>query len=90
MNPNGDRPTPESLLAKLHGGERANLRVYIGAAPGVVPVPACPPQISIFWIPSPAGSFNATLTATPDEALKTSPMMWAPSDVLKISCASRS
>ena len=35
MNPNGGRPTPESLLAKLQGGERANLRVYIGAAPGV-------------------------------------------------------
>src|SRR5215467_15535977 len=35
MNPNGDRPTPESLLAKLQEGERANLRVYIGAAPGV-------------------------------------------------------
>ena len=35
MNPNGDRPTPESLLAKLQGGERAKLRVYIGAAPGV-------------------------------------------------------
>jgi two-component system sensor histidine kinase KdpD len=35
MNPNGERPTPESLLAKLQQGERANLRVYIGAAPGV-------------------------------------------------------
>jgi two-component system, OmpR family, sensor histidine kinase KdpD len=35
MNPNGDRPTPESLLAKLQEGARANLRVYIGAAPGV-------------------------------------------------------
>lgn len=35
MNPNGGRPTPESLLAKLQEGERANLRVYIGAAPGV-------------------------------------------------------
>lgn len=35
MNPNGGRPTPESLLAKLQGGERAKLRVYIGAAPGV-------------------------------------------------------
>src|SRR4029450_3428595 len=29
------RPSPESLLAKLQQGERANLRVYIGAAPGV-------------------------------------------------------
>ena len=35
MNPNGGRPTPESLLAKLQEGKRANLRVYIGAAPGV-------------------------------------------------------
>lgn len=29
------RPTPESLLAKLKEGEQARLRVYIGAAPGV-------------------------------------------------------
>ena len=29
------RPTPESLLAKLKDGEHASLRVYIGAAPGV-------------------------------------------------------
>ncbi len=29
------RPRPEALLAKLKNGERANLRVYIGAAPGV-------------------------------------------------------
>ncbi len=29
------RPSPESLLAKLKEGERATLRVYIGAAPGV-------------------------------------------------------
>ncbi|MGE0130613.1 MAG: universal stress protein [Blastocatellales bacterium] len=29
------RPSPESLLAKLKESERANLRVYIGAAPGV-------------------------------------------------------
>lgn len=29
------RPTPESLLAKLKDGEQARLRVYIGAAPGV-------------------------------------------------------
>jgi two-component system, OmpR family, sensor histidine kinase KdpD len=29
------RPSPESLLAKLREGERASLRVYIGAAPGV-------------------------------------------------------
>src|SRR6476646_2867001 len=35
MNSNGGRPTPETLLAKLQQGERANLRVYIGAAPGV-------------------------------------------------------
>jgi len=35
MSSNGGRPTPESLLAKLQVGERANLRVYIGAAPGV-------------------------------------------------------
>jgi two-component system sensor histidine kinase KdpD len=32
---NGNRPTPESLLAKLKDGEQARLRVYIGAAPGV-------------------------------------------------------
>jgi two-component system sensor histidine kinase KdpD len=35
MKQNGNRPSPESLLAKLKEGERANLRVYIGAAPGV-------------------------------------------------------
>lgn len=29
------RPSPESLLAKLKESERARLRVYIGAAPGV-------------------------------------------------------
>jgi two-component system sensor histidine kinase KdpD len=29
------RPSPESLLAKLKEGERASLRVYIGGAPGV-------------------------------------------------------
>jgi len=29
------RPSPEALLAKLKGGEKASLRVYIGAAPGV-------------------------------------------------------
>ena len=29
------RPSAESLLAKLREGERASLRVYIGAAPGV-------------------------------------------------------
>src|SRR5947207_8629121 len=29
------RPSPESLLAKIKEGERAKLRVYIGAAPGV-------------------------------------------------------
>ena len=32
---NSHRPSPESLLAKLKEGERARLRVYIGAAPGV-------------------------------------------------------
>lgn len=32
---NGNRPSPESLLAKLDQGEQAKLRVYIGAAPGV-------------------------------------------------------
>ena len=35
MNQNGSRPSPESLLAKLQEGERASLRVYIGAAAGV-------------------------------------------------------
>ena len=35
MNQNGNRPSPESLLAKLNQGEQAKLRVYIGAAPGV-------------------------------------------------------
>jgi two-component system sensor histidine kinase KdpD len=35
MKENGNRPSPESLLAKLKEGERANLRIYIGAAPGV-------------------------------------------------------
>jgi two-component system sensor histidine kinase KdpD len=35
VNENGNRPTPESLLAKLNEGEQAKLRVYIGAAPGV-------------------------------------------------------
>jgi two-component system sensor histidine kinase KdpD len=35
MNKNGSRRSPESLLAKLKEGERASLRVYIGAAPGV-------------------------------------------------------
>jgi two-component system sensor histidine kinase KdpD len=32
---NNGRPSAESLLAKLKEGERARLRVYIGAAPGV-------------------------------------------------------
>jgi two-component system sensor histidine kinase KdpD len=32
---NDHRPSPESLLAKLKEGERASLRAYIGAAPGV-------------------------------------------------------
>jgi two-component system sensor histidine kinase KdpD len=35
VNENGNRPSPESLLAKLNRGEQAKLRVYIGAAPGV-------------------------------------------------------
>jgi two-component system sensor histidine kinase KdpD len=35
MNQNGNRPSPESLLAKLNEGALAKLRVYIGAAPGV-------------------------------------------------------
>ncbi|MBV8858731.1 MAG: universal stress protein [Acidobacteria bacterium] len=35
MKENGNRPSPESLLARLKEGERARLRVYIGAAPGV-------------------------------------------------------
>lgn len=35
MNENGNRPSPESLLASLNQGEQAKLRVYIGAAPGV-------------------------------------------------------
>ena len=36
MRENGNRPSAESLLAKLNQGEQARLRVYIGAAPGVV------------------------------------------------------
>ncbi len=35
MNETPRRPSPESLLAKLKEGERAKLRVYIGAAAGV-------------------------------------------------------
>ena len=35
MSENGNRPSPESMLAKLDQGEQAKLRVYIGAAPGV-------------------------------------------------------
>jgi two-component system sensor histidine kinase KdpD len=35
MKDNGNRPSPESLLARLKEGEQARLRVYIGAAPGV-------------------------------------------------------
>jgi two-component system, OmpR family, sensor histidine kinase KdpD len=35
MNENGKRRSPESLLAQINQGERARLRVYIGAAPGV-------------------------------------------------------
>jgi two-component system sensor histidine kinase KdpD len=35
VNENGNRPSPESLLAKLNKGAQVKLRVYIGAAPGV-------------------------------------------------------
>jgi two-component system sensor histidine kinase KdpD len=35
MKESGARPSPESILARLKEGERARLRVYIGAAPGV-------------------------------------------------------
>jgi two-component system sensor histidine kinase KdpD len=35
MTDNDHRPSPESLLARLKQAERARLRVYIGAAPGV-------------------------------------------------------
>jgi two-component system, OmpR family, sensor histidine kinase KdpD len=35
MEGNGNRPSPESFLARLTQGEQAKLRVYIGAAPGV-------------------------------------------------------
>ena len=35
MNENGNRRSPESLLARLNHGEQVKLRVYIGAAPGV-------------------------------------------------------
>lgn len=35
MNSNGNRPAAESLLARIKTGEKARLRVYIGAAPGV-------------------------------------------------------
>jgi two-component system sensor histidine kinase KdpD len=35
MHEDGNRRSPESLLAKLEQAERARLRVYIGAAPGV-------------------------------------------------------
>jgi two-component system sensor histidine kinase KdpD len=35
MNENGNRPSPESLLAKLKESKRARLRVYIGSAAGV-------------------------------------------------------
>ena len=35
MNENGNRRSPEFLLARLNEGEQARLRVYIGAAPGV-------------------------------------------------------
>jgi two-component system sensor histidine kinase KdpD len=35
MSENGNRRSPESVLARLDQGEQAKLRVYIGAAPGV-------------------------------------------------------
>ena len=35
MKENGNRPSAESLLARLSEGEQPKLRVYIGAAPGV-------------------------------------------------------
>ena len=35
MSENGNRRSPESILARLDQGEQAKLRVYIGAAPGV-------------------------------------------------------
>ncbi len=31
----GERPTGEQVLARLHSDEHARLRIYIGAAPGV-------------------------------------------------------
>ena len=31
----GNRPTPDALLARIKGKDRARLRIYIGAAPGV-------------------------------------------------------
>ena len=35
MNPNGNRQSAQSLLARIKDGEKPRLRVYIGAAPGV-------------------------------------------------------
>lgn len=35
MDANGERPSPESLLARWKEGEQARLRLYIGAAAGV-------------------------------------------------------
>lgn len=35
MSQNGNRHSPENLLARLKDGEKPRLRVYIGAAPGV-------------------------------------------------------
>ncbi|HJT65517.1 MAG TPA: universal stress protein [Pyrinomonadaceae bacterium] len=35
MSRNGNRHSPETLLARLKDGEKSRLRVYIGAAPGV-------------------------------------------------------
>ena len=35
MSENGNRHSPENLLARLKDGEKPRLRVYIGAAPGV-------------------------------------------------------
>jgi len=35
VNPNGNRQSAQSLLARIKDGEKPRLRVYIGAAPGV-------------------------------------------------------
>lgn len=38
---NGQKPSPEALLAMLQESERAKLRVYIGASAGVVKYIRC-------------------------------------------------